>query len=282
MKNSLFKRAVAAAAAVPLALTQCLTYSFAVDTDNAAVTSGAVKATSDKQTYTLDDMLYIAPSETESSWNVTLATFIDKIQNEGKTSGTIDLQPLADAIIAKSGSFSEIVSQTSKRILENGITYEIVDKDIIIKGKVSDVDFNGNWNKTAGQALSQIADSYNAPALNNVDFSDVKVAGDFTITLKTSMLDAGTDVPVTFEYKNEKGTYGPGETLDYIIECTEQIKKIGEDAIDANVSSDKAAEAKAKYDEKVDQILKKFNDAKNALANSKTKSATYTSVSRSC
>ena len=49
MKNSLFKRAIAAAAAVPLALTQCLTFANAVESDTATTTAN-VQAQSQEST----------------------------------------------------------------------------------------------------------------------------------------------------------------------------------------------------------------------------------------
>ena len=164
MKNSLFKRAIAAVATVPLALTQCLTYSYAVTTNDAVIPAkGAVKATNDAQTITLDKLLYIAPEETESSWNTLLSQYIQKVEAKGKSTGTIDLSNLVDSAIAKLGSANKgVAKQVAARILENEATYEIVDGDIIIKGKVSQPNFNGNIQNTPGQALSALASKYNA------------------------------------------------------------------------------------------------------------------------
>jgi hypothetical protein len=291
MKNSLFKRAVATAAAVPLALTQCLTTTFAVNVNTADLTkSGAVKAANDAQTVTLDNLLYIDPTvdnptysapdlQAESAWNETLAAVIDMAETKGKASGTIDAAKFVDSIVSKAGSYKEIANQIAARLLDEDVTYEIVDGDVIIKGKVTQPNLNGNWEKSAGQALSQIAQAYNAPALNNVDFSAVKIGGSYTITVKTSALNEGTDVPVEFEYKNDNGTFGPGETFAYAIKCVEQIKQIGSDAIKKEVAADKADEAASKYEEKIDLILNKLNTAKKAYENAKTKSVSYDSVS---
>ena len=291
MKNSLFKRAVATAAAVPLALTQCLTTTFAVNVNTADLTkSGAVKAANDAQTVTLDNLLYIDPTvdnptysapdlQAESTWNETLAAVIDMAETKGKASGTIDAAKFVDSIVSKAGSYKEIANQIAARLLDEDVTYEIVDGDVIIKGKVTQPNLNGNWEKSAGQALSQIAQAYNAPALNNVDFSAVKIGGSYTITFKTSALNEGTDVPVEFEYKNDNGTFGPGETFAYAIKCVEQIKQIGSDAIKKEVAADKADEAASKYEEKIDLILNKLNTAKKDYENAKTKSVSYDSVS---
>ena len=68
MKNSLFKRAVAAAAAVPLALTQCLTYANAVSNDAAKLAASAQVVAEDSKV-TLASLLAIKPGETYAEWN---------------------------------------------------------------------------------------------------------------------------------------------------------------------------------------------------------------------
>ena len=69
MKNSLFKRAIAAAAAVPLALTQCLTYANAVSTDTIKATANVQAG---EEALTLENLLYIPVEETVSKWNQTV------------------------------------------------------------------------------------------------------------------------------------------------------------------------------------------------------------------
>jgi len=279
MKNSLFKRAVAAAAAVPLALTQCLTTSFAVSVDTADLAkSGAVQAESNVKSITLDKILYIAPQETESSWNTLVASFIEFAEDQGKSHGTIDAAKFVDSIVSYAGPYEEAAKQVAARLLDEDVTYDITDGDLIINGKVTQPNLNGNWDKTPGQALSQIAKEYNAPALNNVDFSSVKIGGSFTITIKSSALNDGTTVPVEFKYKNDAGEFGPGETFAYGAKCLQQIKEIGEAAIKKEVAADKADEAVAKFDAKIAQLENKVRIAANIYKSAMTKSVSYSSV----
>ena len=100
MKNSLFKRAIAIASTVPVALTQCLSVASAVAVENTV--PAAVK--SEGQTFTLDrgdetSLLYIAPEDDYaregdkftkvSSWNSKVNAAL--IQSAGKT-GVLDLE----------------------------------------------------------------------------------------------------------------------------------------------------------------------------------------------
>lgn len=109
MKNSLFKRAVAAVATVPLALTQCLTCtSFAASTDAVKVTGDAIKAEASADTsVTLDNMLYIAPDDADqkSDWNLTLSSALDKIVSNGNTTGTLDITGFANALASRAGQY---------------------------------------------------------------------------------------------------------------------------------------------------------------------------------
>jgi hypothetical protein len=198
MKNSLFKRAIAVAAAAPLALTQCLTYANAETNDAAQVTAVAQADSAEK--ITLDDLLYIAPDKTVSSWNQVLSL---KLATLEKRSGEFDLTKIANEVIARAGQFKDVVEYgLNELIIPNGVKYEVKgNNDIVITGKVSEPDFNRNLSLTSGNALAVQANAYSRPNLTKIDFSDINVGGDFTITIETSMLGAGTEVPVKFEYK---------------------------------------------------------------------------------
>ena len=100
MKNSLFKRVAAAAAAVPLALTQCLTFSsVAAENDAVQVEGNNIQAESGKE-ISIASLLRIEPDKTVSVWNDKVTEAL--VQNIG-TKGTFDASDYADKIAEKSG-----------------------------------------------------------------------------------------------------------------------------------------------------------------------------------
>lgn len=90
MKNSLLKRAIAAAATVPLALSQCLTYSFAVTADDTAAPTAIADDAASASSITLDKLLYIAPTETKSKWNDLAVSAIKTVVDSGNVTGSVD------------------------------------------------------------------------------------------------------------------------------------------------------------------------------------------------
>ncbi|MBQ1355087.1 MAG: hypothetical protein IIY72_01245, partial [Solobacterium sp.] len=99
------------------------------------------------------------------------------------------------------GKYKDLVEYAfNELIIPNGVKFNITgSNDIVITGKISEPDFNRNLSLTSGQALAAQADAYNAPALTKIDFSDIKVGGDFTITIKASQLLRSTKVPVEID-----------------------------------------------------------------------------------
>ncbi len=262
MKNSLFKRAVAAVAAVPLALTQCLTYAN-------AVSDGAVQETMnaqavDEDALTLESVLYIPANETVSRWNNIATTLL---ATSTKRAGEIDLAPYVDRIIDKAGAYKADAEYVIKDlVLANGITYEITaENDIIIRGKVSEPDFNRKLSISAADKFNELAEKYNAPKLKAIDYSQVKVGGDFTVTIKASDFLMGTKFPVSFEYKNADGTFGLGELPAYATEKIEQLKKIGEDSIKEQIPAEYVDDALNELNAKFAGILDKLKKADNHI-----------------
>jgi len=278
MKNSLFKRVAAAAAAVPLALTQCLAFS-SVAADNDAVQNVGNTLMAGNQAVTLDKLLYIPANETVSKWNLTAASSLAELKG---TSGTINKDRILELVKYVPDTYQEAVTAALEEyILINPVTYEITDsKDIILKGTVSQPNFNGNWKNTPGQALSELARGYNAPALNKVDFSSVHCSGDVIITIKTSELDGSTTVPVQAVYATTDGEeIYPGTFAAYCERKLAEVEEVGKAAIAKEVAADKVAEATEKFLAKTDLIREKLQKAGNALDNAFTKSADYKSVS---
>lgn len=286
MKNSLFKRAIATAAAVPLALTQCLTYSNAAVSTVAPAPGNAVQADS-ANALTLEELLYIAPETPVnadgyqvSSWNQTLSAALTQA---GAKTGTISedaLKDLASSIAGNLGQYGEVVEGAlTKCVIPNGVTYEIKgNHDIIIKGKVSQPTFHTAFGFSVGEALEKLAEKYGAPAMTEIDFSSVKVAGDFTLTIGASMLEAGTEVPVSFEYKTVEGdSISAGEMPQFLIDKLAEIEEIGFAAIEENIPEEYQADAKDDFSEQIDKLIKMFERADNyvELALGKEVSAGY-------
>ena len=285
MKNSLFKRVAAAAAAVPLALTQCLTFSsVAAENDAVQVEGNNIQAESGKE-ISIASLLRIEPDKTVSVWNDKVTEAL--VQNIG-TKGTFDASDYADKIAEKSGrEIAKTVGTLLKEyVLAKPVEYVVnEDKDIVFTLTVTQPDWNEKLAYTPEEALVKLAEQYGLPQLEAVDFSSVKVAGKIEVTVKSSALDLGTDVPVSVVFKPEgEAEFAIGELPAYSQKKLEELRKLGLEAIEKNftgVYASQKDEATKKFNDKIDMIKSKFDRANNALTKATTtaKSVEYTNKS---
>ena len=278
MKNSLFKRVAAAAAAVPLALTQCLTFSSVAAENDAVQIVGNTVQDGAAQTVSLESLLYIPANKTESTWNVTGSAALAKMVG---TKGSINNAKILDLVKYVPANYREAAKAALEEyVLVNPVTYEVTaDKNIVLKATVSQPNFNGNWPNTPGKALSDLAKAYNAPELNTVDFSSVKVGGDLVVTIKTSKLDEGTTVPVEVVYKTADGDIYAGDFTKFANDKLTELENIAKKAIENDVAAQYAKEATDKFLAKTALIRDKINKAEKALDQALTKTADYKSIS---
>jgi len=278
MKNSLFKRVAAAAAAVPLALTQCLTFSSVAAENDAVQIVGNTVQDGAAQTVSLESLLYIPANKTESTWNVTGSAALAKMVG---TKGSINNAKILDLVKYVPANYREAAKAALEDyVLVNPVTYEVTaDKNIVLKATVSQPNFNGNWANTPGKALSDLAKAYNAPELNTVDFSSVKVGGDLVVTIKTSKLDEGTTVPVEVVYKTADGDIYAGDFAKFANDKLTELENIAKKAIENEVAAQYAKEATDKFLAKTALIRDKINKAEKALDQALTKQADYKSIS---
>ena len=268
MKNSLFKRAIAVVAAAPIALTQCLTYANAAETNDATQATATTQA-DDGSKITLDDLLYIPAEKTVSDWNQLLWA---KLATAVTRSGNFDITTIAKKAIEKAGQYKDLVEYgLNELIIPNGVSYKITgNNDVVISGKISNPDFNRNLSLTSGNALAVQAENYNAPNLTKIDFSDIDVSGVFTLTIETSKLMAGTEVPVKFEYKTADKTYAAGELFDLALDTMAKVKAKGDAAIDKEIPAQFADQAKADYAAKIKLVTDKIEKAKKKYTDAMT------------
>jgi len=219
MKNSLFKRAIAAAAAVPLALTQCLTVANAASVTDAApsLAKDTAITASESKTITLkgseNSFLYIEPKEVgnekeDKYQQIAADTFIkDSLWNQtaygylkaAKQSGKIDPTEIVNFVLKKARGYKAAAEKTSEKLED--CTYEIVDDTIIVKGHISNANFNGDVKKTLGAKMWEIARRSGDMSLVSGSYADkVDGSGDFTITIHTEYLETSTEIPVEFKY----------------------------------------------------------------------------------
>jgi len=277
MKNSLFKRAIATAAAVPLALTQCLTYASAVSTDMIEAPT-AVQAENDA--LTLESLLYIPADQTVSKWNMTVSNSLSAVQNR---EGNLDITPYVEDIAKNAGAYSDAVKVVlTKYIIPNGVTYEITgSNDIILKGKVTSPKQYDAYKGTPGEALKNVGDKYGVPGLiNQVTFEDVDVSGEITVTIKASELGTSTKLPVSIEYKTADGSYGAGQLPAWAKGKVLEIQAVAEKAIKEKVAADKVDAAIADYEAQIKKITDKLDkaDAKIDSALKYSQSGDYANV----
>ena len=271
MKNSLFKRAVAAVATVPLALTQCLTCtSFAASTDAVKVTGDAIKAEASADTsVTLDNMLYIAPDDADqkSDWNLTLSSALDKIVSNGNTTGTLDITGFANALASRAGQYSDLAKAMLAQV--EGVAYRVTDDgDILIAAKVNNLAaaLQSDVNKALGKKVKELADKYNAPELANIDFAKVDISGTVEVTIKTSELAGGTKFTVDVAFAAEDGkTYTVYDAINtYAAGKLAELKNTAYTTIDSIDGIDKDA-VKADVDAAMAEYVNMFNTATKNL-----------------
>ena len=271
MKNSLFKRAVAAVATVPLALTQCLTCtSFAASTDAVKVTGDAIKAEASADTsVTLDNMLYIAPDDADqkSDWNLTLSSALDKIVSNGNTTGTLDITGIANALASRAGQYSDLAKAMLAQV--EGVAYRVTDDgDILIAAKVNNLAaaLQSDVNKALGKKVKELADKYNAPELANIDFAKVDISGIVEVTIKTSELAGGTKFTVDVAFAAEDGkTYTVYDAINtYAAGKLAELKNTAYTTIDSIDGIDKDA-VKADVDAAMAEYVNMFNTATKNL-----------------
>ena len=264
MKNSLFKRAIATAATVPLALTQCLTIganAVEADVDNAASTATETAANS-STSFTLDRLLYIAPDKDQSEWNLDVFNAIDKIVGEGKTTGTVGTQAVIDAVVKEAGQYADFAEAMLSTVSDVQYTIDPTTKNTTITANVGEIAdaLEGDYKFSLGRLNKNLAAKYGDASLADIDYSSVKTAGQIKIEVSTGDLAFGTDISAAASYTTEDGTVYDSASAIIAFAKTKinELKQVAYDAIDKSNASDKEA---AKAD--VDKEIGKYNKAPN-------------------
>lgn len=278
MKNSLLKRAIAAAATVPLALSQCLTYSFAVTADDTAAPTAIADDAASVSSITLEKLLYIAPTETKSKWNNLVTSAIKTAIDSGNVAGSIEVESIFNTVASKAGTYSELVAAVLGQV--TGVDYEIASNgDITITAEIDNVSeaLSKDFNKSLGNAVKKLADECNVPELNDIDFTTVNASGTIKVVIAASALDAGTELPVTFEFApSEGGTLGTVAAIEWAKSKIEEYRKVAYDKIDSlaaqGISFDVTA-AKAEIDKPFDNYIYQINRAENGVKKAAVKNA---------
>jgi len=260
MKNSLFKRAVAAAAAVPLALTQCLTYSVAAeeeaknDTANVAVAEDPASSKS----FTLDNILYIAPDKTESEWNFRVSNMIDQLIADGKDSGVVGKKVVIDEIVKNAKSYSALAEAVLAKVGDVNYKFDD-DKNLIVTVKIDNISeaLQGDFLYSLGSLNNKLADKYGDESLRNIDYTTVKAGGTATFKIYTSALADGTTVEAEASLAALDGqTYAsPLGLLTYAANVINGYTEAAKKAVDASSLTDE--QKKAAYDD-IEKNINKY------------------------
>ena len=299
MKNSLFKRAIAAAAAVPLALTQCFTVATTtVAVDTAAPVADASKGT----TVTLNDgvgssILYVTPDESDgveydrtdatlwtktADWNYDLSGLLTNLGAGANANGTLDLTKVYEKAIEKSGQFSEVTKSLTERMSD--VNYSVdADGNITITATLNDITstFTEGASKTIGGALKDIADQYGIEDFNTPEnfFEGIVIGGDIEIKINGAALKDGTTVSgeLTFVDAATGNVYKGSKVIDWALEkfalLTDTAKSTcAEYEAEYPIDLDDAAK---QIDDSVSFYVGKLNAAKDKLNKALTKSKDY-------
>lgn len=230
MKNSLFKRAFAAAAAVPLALTQCLTVANAASINNADIAAvEAETVAADNKTVTLNGeggLVYITPGKEadgndyyeksgddangytfvkDSTWN---ETALGKITSITKKSGKIDISEFVADAVKRAGNHKDTAAKIAANL--GDVNYTISNEgDITLTCELSDV----VPSLTAGDAR----------------YAGITVAGTLTAVIKGSSLD-DTKVEGEVYFTADNGKIYKGTAMaDYALAKIDELKAASAD-----------------------------------------------------
>ena len=270
MKNSLFKRAIAAAAAVPLALTQCLTFANAVESDTATTTAN-VQAQSQESTLKAflaipGDSDILAAPEKGAEYNIQKSTweqsalFLLNDLSANHNKGTIDITPYITKVVANAGAYSDVAKVFADLVDGKKVDYTFDGKKLTVKGKINEL----NYNEFIG-----VSDAFKIDA-----FDDIVLGGDFVIVVDGSTIDANQTVTAEFKYTCEGKTYTLGEVPALIKDKFTAIKAKAEKEIGAGVDE----KAKADFFDKLDKIIKAATKADNGVTKALSLDWNYTTA----
>ena len=298
MKKTLFTRAIASIAAVPLAFTQCLTVANAVSVSDVDLADASVAAAKNEITLNGENgLLYIAPDkggassdeyfevskdektatfEKESIWNETVYA---KLITSGNKTGDLDFSTYYDRIIARSGNYKD----TTKAILQNVETphYTVnADGDIIIKVHVNNITdtFAKEGKQTITKTLKDLAAQYGVEDYEPTVtlFDDILIGGDFTVTIKGSDLQEGTSISGDVQFRpldNPKNIiYGTG-VFDYALTQLNALKNEAKaemakyPQIDTTDAEKKINDSLSYYEKQINRAKKTEENAQNYTTN---------------
>ena len=281
MKNSLFKRVAAAAAAAPLALTQCLTAANAANINSSVDTAAVVAAGNSITLENEGGLTYIAPGlpagatedgyieveekaryEKYSEWNDTVFTAL----TGGAKSGVVDAQNIIDSVVnAAPANYKQIVSELAANLGE--IKYSVAaNGDITITADIADESpvLTGSAKLALGDSIKKIADDYvsrgNAEAIGfydeiiaNSKNAKLGLGGTVKLTIYSSSLENGTEVKGEVEFTDLDGVThkGTDDILAWVSDGVEELRAYEKAQVDQY--ADKYGINKEKAYEKIDK-----------------------------
>ena len=282
MKNSLFKRAIAVASAVPVALTQCLSVANAVYVDYSVPTE---TKTAISKTFTLDkgepaSLLYIAPEEDyarngnvftkTSNWNERLDTLVTEIAGSQRNDGTINVARLYEMAVNRAGAHKEVVSSVFDKMSD--ITYSVSeDKVITIEGTLDNVTpiFTDSSSNTIGGALKDLAAEYGVEDLETPEnfFEELVIGCNVKIKVNAAELSEYTTVRADIELTDTatgKVYKGLG-ALDWAEEKLELLKNTAKEVCDSYDEYFDVSEAYQQIEDSVSFYANKLAATKRAI-----------------
>ena len=290
MKNSLFKRAAAAMAAVPLALTQCLTVANAATiADSVSVVSTKTADANSNTTFTLNEgvetsILYITPGiaegasddeyvqngnvfEKESNWNTRVNSALVNLGKGSNNTGTINLDGIYEEALNRAGNYREVAENLISKI--GPVEYTVAeDGSILLTADVSNITpaFTKGGAKTIGGAMKDLAEKYNAPELRDeAIFSDIDISGHVSVLIHGEDLKDDTNISAEIVFvDNNMKSYAGTEILEYAASKFEEMKAAAKAACaEAGIDMD---DANKQIDDSVSFYMNKIKSAKSGLA----------------
>lgn len=239
MKKPILKRAISAVATVPLALAQCLTFSFAAGSELENQTVPALAGESETVQVTIDKLTevpydYVTTPETVHTrdWNKEVSSILQNIAGESGKTVDIETKTAVDLLTKLAPGYTDMIND----VIGGATDVKAVigsDGKIVVSGNLGDI--AKSVNDLIGKKIDELVEKYAEYGVKPEDFGEVSFDATyldkFEATIDGSKLAAETKVPVSYSIIGEDGQkYTIDQTADNISGAIADLKKSIEDS----------------------------------------------------
>ena len=262
MMSISFKKAMAAAMAVPMAMVQTLVPSYAATESTPSANN---------QSITLSSLTYIAPNDTDqhSDWNKLLSNKLVQVNSASYSVDTANITNILTetAPLAYKDALKSVLSQ----IKNVKVSYDNIGSTITVSGsldEIGDVIAQNAQERIGAQIDKAYAAQTDLSALKNIDLSGLKCSGEFKAVIDLSSLSSDTKTNVSYNITAEDGNSytigGNNSIFTYVNSKLDYIKNAAENAL--NLASQNGIDVSA-ASETLNSYFSSCNEKINSIKN---------------